>query len=355
MRRSIALTVLAVAGALSITVVLAQPNPADLRIEKVKDGLYIVTGGRGLGAQAGGVGGNSTVFIADSGVVLIDTKYAGLGKAILDQVKSVTSKPITTIINTHTHGDHTGGNSEFPGRWSSSRTRTPERIWPGWTTSRARTPRSCRRKRSRTGCPLLGGKDQIDLHYFGPGHTNGDTVIVFPALRTVVMGDLFARKWAPLVDANNGGSATAFPQTLAKLVSGLKNVDTVITGHSTTTIGSGPGVSFVRSNPVMTWADLQEYADFMRDFVAAAEAARKAGKSVDEAVNGLNLPDKYKSYNMAQAKADVQRVYDEVGETVSVGRRHALKGVPYTSDVGDGFQTVPTASRSDTASRRCER
>ena len=55
------------------------------------------------------------MFIAESGPVLIDTKYPGLGKAILDQVKSVTPKPITTIINTHTHGDHTGGNSEFPG------------------------------------------------------------------------------------------------------------------------------------------------------------------------------------------------------------------------------------------------
>ena len=158
---------------------------------------------------------------------------------------------------------------------------------------------------------LLGGANRLELYYFGAGHTNGDTVIVFPSLRTVVMGDLFARKWAPLVDANNGGSATAFPGTLAKVVRSLKNIDTVITGHSTTTIGSGQDVSFVRSNPVMKWADLQEYADFMRDFVAAADAARKAGKSVDEAANGLKLPDRYKGYNMAQAKADIQRVFDE--------------------------------------------
>ena len=158
---------------------------------------------------------------------------------------------------------------------------------------------------------LLAGKDRIDLYYFGAGHTNGDAVIVFPALRTAVMGDLFARKWAPLVDAANGGSAVAFPQTLARAVSGLKDVDTVITGHSTTTIGSGRNATFPRSSPVMTWADLREYADFTRDLVAAAEAAMKAGKSVDEAVSGLRLPDKYKDYNMANLKADVQRVYDE--------------------------------------------
>jgi cyclase len=311
MRRLIVLTVLVVAGALSIAIVRAQQSPSDIRIEKVKDGLYIVTGGRGLGSQSGGVGGNSTVFIADTGTVLIDTKYPGLGKAILDQVKSVTSKPITTIINTHTHGDHTGGNSEFP--------RTVEFV--AHENTKANMARMDEFKGEHAAflptrtykdkLALLGGKSPIDLYYFGRGHTDGDTVIVFPALRTAVMGDLFARKWAPLVDTNNGGSATAFPQTLAKVVSGIRNVDTVITGHSTTTIGSGAGVSFVRSNPVMTWADLQEYADFMRDFVAAAEAARKAGKSVDEAVNGLKLPDRFKNYNMAQAKADVQKVYDE--------------------------------------------
>ena len=251
------------------------------------------------------------MFIADGGVVLIDTKYPGLGKAILEQVKSVTSKPITTIINTHTHGDHTGGNSEFP--------RTVEFVAHERTKAnmarmdefKGENAAFLPKKTFKDRMSLGGGRNRIDLYYFGPGHTDGDTVIVFPALRTLVMGDLFARKWAPLVDSNNGGSATAFPQTLAKVVGGIRDVDTVITGHSTTTMGSGPGVTFVRSNPMMTWADLQEYADFMREFVAAADAARKAGKSVDEAVNGLKLPDRFKDYNMAQAKADVQKVYDE--------------------------------------------
>jgi cyclase len=309
--RMIVLTVLVAAGALSIAVVRAQPDTSAIRIEKVKDGLYIVTGGRGAGAQAGGIAGNTTVFVADSGVVLIDTKYAGFGKAILDRVRSVTSKPITTIINTHTHGDHTGGNSEFP--------RTIEFVAHENTKANMARMDEFKGEKAaflpartfRDKLSLLGGRNRIDLYYFGAGHTNGDTVIVFPALRTAVMGDLFARKWAPLVDAGNGGRATAFPQTLANAVSGIRDVDTVITGHSTTTMGSGSGVTFVRSNPVMTWADLQEYAGFMREFVGAAEAARKAGKSVDEAVRGLKLPDKYKDYNMAQAPADVQRVYDE--------------------------------------------
>jgi cyclase len=310
MRRFVVLAVL-VAGALSIAIVSAQPSPEAIHIQKVKDSLYIVTGGRGTSAQGNGIAGNTTVFIAESGVVLIDTKYGGYGKAILDQVKSVTSKPITTIINTHTHADHTGGNSEFPRTIEFVAHENTKTNMARMDDFKGEKAAFLPKKTFKDTMSLLAGKDRIDLRYFGAGHTNGDTVIVFPALRTVVMGDLFARKWAPLVDSENGGSATAFPQTLAKAINGIKNVDTVITGHSTTTLGSGANVSFVPSNPVMRWADLEEYAGFMHDFVAAAEAAKKAGKSVDDAVKGLNLPAKYKDYNMTRAKEDVQKVYDE--------------------------------------------
>jgi hypothetical protein len=61
----------------------------------------------------------------------------------------------------------------------------------------------------------------------------------------------------------------------------------------------------------MRWADLEEYADFLREFMAAAQSALAAGKSLDEAVSGLRLPEKYKDYDMANARADVQRVYEE--------------------------------------------
>jgi cyclase len=312
MKRSVILAVLCVVGAVSISIVRAQQDPTAIHIEKVKDNLFIMAAGRGTGAQAGGVAGNTTVFIADSGVVLVDTKYAGFGKAILEQVKTLTPKPVTTIINTHTHGDHTGGNPEFPRTIEFLAHENTKTNMSRMNEFKGENAQFLPKRTFKDRMSILGGKDRIDLMYFGPGHTNGDTVIVFPSLRTLVMGDLFARKWAPLVDTDNGGSAVGFPGTLAKVVAGVRDVDTVITGHSTTTIGSGAGATFVRSNPVMKWTDLQEYADFMREFVAAAEAAMKAGQTVDEAVNRLKLPDKYKDYNMAQAKADVQKVYDEL-------------------------------------------
>ena len=306
MKRLITLSVLIAVGGLTV-LVQAQSDPAAVRLEKVKENLYVVTGGR----QGGGIAGNTTVYVADAGVVLIDTKYAGFGSQILQQVASVTKKPVTTIINTHTHGDHTGSNAEFP--------RSVEFV------SHENTRANMMRMKEFAGDnaafipkrtfadrhTLLGGRDRIELHYFGAGHTNGDTVIVFPNLQTAVMGDLFARKWAPLIDAGYGGSAVAFPQTLTKAIAALDGVQTIITGHATTTVGSGPSVSFVRSNPVMTLADLREYADFVREFIAAADAARKAGKSVDEAVKELKLPDRYREYVMSNARADIQRLYDE--------------------------------------------
>src|SRR2546422_7875147 len=113
MKRILSLGLLLAAAAVSMAVAQAQPDITGIKLVKVRDNLYIITGGRERPAE-GGVAGNTTVLIADSGVVLVDTKYPGYGKTILDQVKSITSKPVTMIINTHTHADHTGSNSEFP-------------------------------------------------------------------------------------------------------------------------------------------------------------------------------------------------------------------------------------------------
>ena len=110
------------------------------------------------------------------------------------------------------------------------------------------------------------GKDQIDLYYFGRGHTNGDTFVVFPALRTMHVGDMFAWKALPYVDTDNGGSVVEQPDSLAKAAA-VANVDTIINGHI----------------PVGTINDLKEYAAFTRDFVDFARASMKAGKTADQA------------------------------------------------------------------------
>ena len=116
-KRILIVGVLVAAGALSMTVAAsqqpAQPQgPRVIDIQKLKDNLYVLTTST-PGNAATFSGGNVAVFITDSGVTLVDTKLAGWGQAMLDKIKSVTNKPVTTIINTHTHGDHTGNNDLF--------------------------------------------------------------------------------------------------------------------------------------------------------------------------------------------------------------------------------------------------
>src|SRR6266487_4900821 len=109
MRRSIVLGTLMAAGALSLAVSAYQappspPAPKVVEVEKIKDNLFVLKGG----------GGNTAVFIGANGVVVVDTKNPGWGQPILDKIKELTNKPVTAIINTHTHGDHVSGNVEFP-------------------------------------------------------------------------------------------------------------------------------------------------------------------------------------------------------------------------------------------------
>jgi len=143
-------------------------------IEKVKDNLYLIQG----------QGGNTAVYVAQTGVVLVDTKVENNGQALLDQVKTITDKPITHIINTHTHGDHTGSNQFFPA--------TVEVVVQDNTRGLMEKMPVFQEAANRNGLPdrtfkdrgkVLKGKDQIDLYSFGPAHTSGDAFVVFKNLR----------------------------------------------------------------------------------------------------------------------------------------------------------------------------
>ena len=243
-------------------------------IEKIKDNLYFIFGN----------GGNTAVYIADKGVVLVDTKNPNNGQAILDQVKTITDKPITHIINTHTHGDHNGSNIYFPA--------TVEIVTQENTAANMQKMPAFQDAANKHGLPdrtykdkmtLLSGKDAIDLYYFGAAHTNGDTFVVFRNDRVVHAGDAFANKGQPLIDRNNGGSGIAYPETIAKAAKGIKNVDIVINGHSPVT---------------MKFQDLVDFGEFNRLFLEHARASLKAGKTPEQAMMDLKLPEKFKDYNL---------------------------------------------------------
>jgi cyclase len=245
------------------------------KIQKVADRLYMIPG----------AGGNTAVFITANGVVIVDTKLANNGQAILDQVKSVTDKAITYIINTHTHGDHTGSNQFFPAAVEIvAQENTKANMLKMDVFKDPANKQGLPDKTFKDKMKLFKGPDEIDLYYFGAAHTNGDAFVVFPSLRAMHAGDVFATKGQPLIDLANGGSGVAYPQTIAKAASTIKNVDTVITGHTTT----GP----------LTWKDFVDYGEFNRLFLEAAQKALDAGKTPEQAMTELKLPEKFKDYNL---------------------------------------------------------
>jgi cyclase len=288
MKRIVVLLCLLTAGAVSMIFAQQQQQPAKLEIQKVKDKLYMITGG----------GGNTAAFITDQGVAVVDTKLSGLGPQILEKIKSVTDKPVTIVINTHTHGDHVGSNNAFTGNVEfvahENCKASMEKMQNFQSEENKKFLPS---KTYKDKLSLLKGNDKIDLYYFGRGHTSGDTFVVFPALKVMHAGDMFAfSKGLPIIDTNNGGSGMEYPNSLMKAAATIKDVESVIPGHS----------------PVTTFAELKEYGEFMRDFVAAVEQTKKAGKNVDQAVTDLKLPDKYKDWNMGRAKAAITAVYSEL-------------------------------------------
>ena len=271
----------------------------------VRDILYILTGGS-----------NTLALMRDEGVLLVDTKPAGWGRAILDNIESVTDQPVTTIINTHAHPDHVGGNVEFPGATTIIAHANAKARMEKMDAFRGANAKALPNKLVTDRLSLLDGNDRIELYYFGRGHTDGDLVVVFPEKRLAHLGDLFPSKAAPFIDVENGGSAVAFADTLAKAVAELKDVARIVAGHDEGIAMMGrAGPSAIFANPrTMTRADLQEYADFNRDFLEAVRQAMAAGKSADDAAKSLQLPERYKAYDMRNAPANVRAIYRELSK-----------------------------------------
>lgn len=282
-----ALAAIVLAGTLTVVVAAqqpaAQPTPSldGLTVEKVKDNLFVIRG----------AGGNTAVFVTASGTTIVDTKNPGWGQVLLDKIKTITDKPVTRVINTHTHYDHVSGNIAMPATVEIIAHEYTARRMPVMSTVTGRgepenvfkaNPGKGIPKRTFTDKLTLGsGADQINLYHFGPAHTGGDAFVEFAALRVMHAGDVFARKALPLIDRDNGGSGVQFAATVRKTVDGVKNVDTIINGHL----------------PAQTTpAEMREYADFVADFVDHVQASKKAGRTAVQAIETYSLPAKFKGY-----------------------------------------------------------
>ena len=271
----------------------------------VRDILYVMTGHH-----------NILALMRDEGVVLVDNKPAGWGKLVLDNIQGVTDQPVTTIINTSASLEHVSGNVDYPSvKQIVAHPKTQARM-ETLDAFRGPNARFLPNRLVTDRLSLLDGQDRLDIYHFGKGVTDGDLIVVFPEKRLAHFGDLFPSKSLPPVDAASGGSALALPETLARAIAELKNISRVTTGRmeDSAAMADPSSPSAIFANPkTMTWAETQEYADFTRDVVAAIRQAATAGKSAEQAAASLQLPARYKDYDLSRAKEFTQLIYRELG------------------------------------------
>ncbi len=286
---------LLVASLVAVSVLSAQQRPtltaeqeARLQIQPVpgKPGLFIIPGFDGNMS-----GGNMAVRVTDEGVILVDNKFADSFAGIMQQVRKLTDAPIRYVLNTHSHFDHAGSNADF----------MPAAQVIGHENARANMLRN-----GDAGPPsvtydgrtaVFMGDAEVQAHYFGRGHTSGDSVVYFPDLRTVHTGDLVlwgdrmdGTTLTPFIDYANGGSALAWTTTLDGLLT--LDFDTVIPGHG----------------PLLTRADVLEFQDKFSRMMMRMTRLIDAGTSRDAIVTAIDLTD----LNWPMAPERLQAIYDEI-------------------------------------------
>lgn len=244
-------------------------------IQKVADNLYVIPG----------AGGNTSVYVTTRGVVVVDTKTPDNGQAIVDQIKTVTDKPITHVINTHIHFDHTGSNAFFPeaveivahANLAASLVKDPAYQDPA-------AKRGLVDRIYTDTLTLFSGDDTIELYNFGASHTNGDSFVVFRKARAIATGDVFANRGQPIIDTANGGSGVNYPAVVDKALATTANVDMVIPGHA----------------GVMKRQDLVDFGEFHHLFLRHARAALAAGKTPVQAMDEFKaaLPARFAGYTL---------------------------------------------------------
>ena len=207
-------------------------TPPPSTLDKVADDLYVIRG----------EGGNTTIYLTDDGVVLVDPKYDRNHDDVAAKIASLTDKPVRYVINTHAHADHTGGNALFaPALVVGHRMIREQMI----AAKQAGAPQLTFDDRMSIH---LGGKEVVAVH-LGPCHTSGDTFVYFPAEKVLATGDCFntgngegvnltgSPTFSFFMDYRNGG--TIFGKMKAGDAALQFDVSTVVPGHGPLTDRAG--------------------------------------------------------------------------------------------------------------------
>lgn len=244
---------------LGLFTLYSQRDFSDVQItsEKLTDNVYALFG----------AGGNIGLAIGEDAVYLIDDQFGPLTNKIVSHVKTITQKPIKFVLNTHMHGDHTGGNENLANagaliiahenvrkRMSTSEDPQHKEAWPVVTFNDKMT------------LHLKNGKSVHAMHV-NPAHTDGDTYYYFPEDNVIHMGDNFFSGRFPYIDLGSGGDIDGLISNTTMALNLIDDDTKIIPGHGA----------------ISSKSDLKDYTEILITLRERIKKARTSGKSLEEA------------------------------------------------------------------------
>ncbi len=270
------------AGALHSYVAQSRFDEVKIEAEKVADGLYMLKG----------AGGNMGVLVGEDGVLLIDDQFAELAGRIRAAIGELGGGAPTFLLNTHYHGDHTGGNAEFGAAsiilaHDNVRVRLESGIQPMGGEDKPAPPEAL---------PVITYSEEVTLHFngeeiqvvhFPAGHTDGDSVVFFKNADVVHMGDDMFAGMFPFVDLSAGGNVEGLIRNLEVILGRIGKKTKLIPGHG----------------PLSTKNDLRVFREMLVETQAVVKKEMDAGQSLEQ-IKEAGLPEEWDAWGEGFIKTD---------------------------------------------------
>jgi cyclase len=285
-------------------------SKVEIKVTKVSGNIYMLEG----------EGGNIAASVGEDGIVIVDDQFAPLAdkiQAALNNLK-ITDKPVRFVINTHYHGDHTGGNEPFAHGGSTviAQDNVRKRLETAGTSGNGSGLKFDYKAAPKGALPVitfdhdvtvhLNGEDIRALH-FPAGHTDGDAIVFFPKANVVHMGDDFVRYGFPFVDVTNGGTVQGMAAACEKVAAMLPADVKVIPGHG----------------ELSNLDDVRAFAKMLRDTTAVIQKALDQHKTLDQ-MKSEKILDAWQKYGTGFINTDayIETVYNSLTGTKGEFMKH---------------------------------
>lgn len=293
MRRSVAISVWLCLVIVGLAAQQPDFSKVEIKVQKVAGSVYMLEG----------LGGNIGASVGEDGIVIVDDEFLPLADKIEAALKGITDKPVKFVLNTHWHGDHTGGNPHFGEKAPIiAQENVRKRLASGGKSRFGETPPA-----PKNALPVITFDDKVFVHLNGEdiraihipaGHTDGDSVIFFPQANVVHMGDDFFNGGIfPFIDLDSGGSVQGMIAGCEKVLAEVPDDVKIIPGHG----------------PLGTKDDLRKFITMLKETSAAVEAGIRQHKTLDQLKQEKVLA-KWDSFGQSFIKTDLftEILYDSL-------------------------------------------